>query len=350
MHALSRNRRNRRNLSTRIRHGDWINDFVNRPHGTLSQPRVDCVPSTHYSDYTCDLAEEITARHKRRRLNPKQGSPTAIPSTDVHSTGILPSAINMLAPEILLQILRHVLPTGHLYHIFPRTRGMQTVAVIQQLVPYADHDAVPQRYFTAVLLANRRLYHEAMSILYGENSFVFNLTTKTQLFSQVYWDGIGLESWCTALPRPQSSVWPITVSSAQYITKATFVVSFTAGASRLYDLHGLRRTVNEAVLLFCPRHSLREVHIHFKLFSVEESITALKCNVVDGCVSARTVSETRPYVLEWERAVMAGHSAELVRVLQPFERLNGIREVRVSGERESESTRRIAARMMTGPD
>lgn len=129
-----------------------------------------------------------------------------------------------------MQVLLHIIPTGGIYHMVPNSIGTRHVTDVQRIRRISSEASTTRDATkTPILSISRtckRLNEVVNNLFYGQNQFVFEIAID-RLTSMVKLDSSDnqFETWTRAYNMPPTTVWPVTVNTARFLTDATFMVS-----------------------------------------------------------------------------------------------------------------------------
>lgn len=172
---------------------------------------------------------ELTAFTSGEEIEP--GLDTADRAGDAYPAPTLPSngryMLASLPPELLHQILGYLIPRGCAYQFLVGKRTNKPIQIVQQVVP-ANGNGL--RSVHPALAATSRHWRDVVyGILYGQNSFVFNLGITTMEVGIGTHDFRKMESWVRILsdaPDSGSPLGPLTETVAAYLKSATLLFAY----------------------------------------------------------------------------------------------------------------------------
>lgn len=191
---------------------------------------------------------------------------------------------------------------------------------IQKTIPQHErekgNDIVWQRGNTAVLCLNRQIHEEAADIIYGENTFVIDVTFDKIAFRYRWRTAIGLTpsrqfDWLEHFSQRNLLRVRNYVVNVESVDDYTGMVKYNVGGLGLPA--GIRGKVRELVDLLVLVSHVRRLEVH----------------LIDGDISRHRFPSGRVHRVQDE-----SHYQLTQTVLEPFKALCGVRHVQVTGTSE----------------
>ena len=191
---------------------------------------------------------------------------------------------------------------------------------VQKTRPKSDretgNDVVWRRGCTALLAVNKQMHEEAADMLYGENTFVLDVTFDKIAFRYRWRTENGLTpsrqfDWLEHFSQRNLVRVKKYVVNVESVDDYTGMIKYNVGGRGLPA--GIRAKVRELVDLLVLVHDLRRLEVH----------------LIDGDISRHRFPSGRVHRVQDE-----SHYAQTQTVLDPLRALYGVRQVQVTGVSE----------------
>ncbi|KAF2482100.1 hypothetical protein BDY17DRAFT_300292 [Neohortaea acidophila] len=153
----------------------------------------------------------------------------------------------LLPNEVLIQIMRYLLPLEQSFHVFnyESDQGKRTTMIHRLCTPYnidqnpldpvAGNTSPNITALASVCHALSDVYH---AVMYGENRFIFELGTSAMWPRPIAKSQSGLhnvESWARAYEASYGTLWPLTQRTSAYVKNVTLLVTKSYQEANKYE-------------------------------------------------------------------------------------------------------------------
>ena len=241
-----------------------------------------------------------------------------------------------LPPEVLLQIIRPLIPTGQIFHFTPTSRGERSLVSVHRLQPEVRgvSGAKPENSSpTLSTLAGicRRLNDVVYDVFYSESQFVFELAAQ-KLNSQVTCESATIRSCHKLLATTLEGLAPLSARTATYVMNLTLCVSLTAAYPPTAEWRQLRAWMQEiADVIAGTPHELNQLAVDVGIATFRQKRYFTDRLEVDASSGARHMKIKADADTEAAEDISMRAAERLQQLVRPLKCLASLPKLHFSG-------------------